>query len=123
MAQTPEQQDRALLARTLASDIVLYQTPDLPYGGEYHGIDGFLRWGKIMGSLFSKVDVQPTNVLENEDDVIVISTITLRVRKTGRELVNPFVQHVKVDREAGKITEFRPFYWNVKGLVEALAEE
>jgi hypothetical protein len=32
------------------------------------------------------------------------------------------MQHVKVDTEAGKITEFRPFYWNVKGLVEALNE-
>ena len=122
MSSPPEKQDPALLAKTLASNVQLYQSDDLPYGGTYEGVEGFLAWGKTMGSLFSKVDVKPSNVLENGEDVIVISTLHLTVRKTGRELANPFLQHVKVDREAGKIVEMRPFYWNVKGLNDALNE-
>lgn len=123
MAQAPEEQDRKLLANTLASNIKLHQTPGLPYGGLYEGIDEFLVWGKTMGSLFSKVDVQPSNILERAADVVVISTVHSTIRKTQRDLSFPFLQHVKVDAEMGKITEIWPFYWNVKGLVEALEEQ
>jgi ketosteroid isomerase-like protein len=120
MAQPPDQKDSALLTNTLSPHIKLYQTPDLPYGGTYEGVEGFLAWGKTMGSYFDTVDVKPLKVLEDGDDVIVISTLHLRVRRTGEVLENPFVQHVKIDRKAGKILEFRPFYWNVKGLSDAL---
>ena len=122
MSQSPGEQDPTLLARTMAADIILYQSPDLPYGGDYHGIDEFIRWSTIMGSLWSKVDVQPSKILENGEDVVVLSTVTFQVRKTGKELVRKFAQHIKVDTEAGKIKEFRPFYWDVKGLVDALNE-
>jgi ketosteroid isomerase-like protein len=122
MSQPSNQQDPALLANTLSPRIKLYQTPDLPYGGTYEGIEGFLAWGKKMGSYFDTVDVQPSKVLEDGDDVIVLSTLRLRVRRTGRVIENPFVQHIRVDREAGKLLEFRPFYWDVRGLSEALNE-
>lgn len=122
MLQPPEEQDPSLLANTLAPNIRLYQSEDLPYGGVYEGIDEFLRWGGIMNGLFSRIDVQPTNVLEKGNDVVVISTLYVTVRKTGKELAKPFMQHVKVDKEAGTIIEFRPFYWNVQSLNEALNE-
>jgi ketosteroid isomerase-like protein len=112
--------DPSLLAKTLSPHVKLYQTPDLPYGGTYEGIEGFLAWGKEMSSYFDHVDVKPTKVLEDGDDVVVLSTLHLRVRKTGKDLIGPFAQHVKVDRVEGKIVEMRPFYWDVRGLNEAL---
>jgi len=52
--------------------------------------------------------------------VVVLSDLYLRVRRTGEELSMPFAQHVKVDREKGVIVEMRPFYWDVRGLNEAV---
>jgi hypothetical protein len=120
MSQPQDKADPSLLARTLSSDVKLYQSPDLPYGGTYSGVEGFLAWGKEMGNCFDQVGVEPNKILEDGDDVVVLSTLNLRVRKTGEVLSGPFAQHVKVDREQGKIVEMRPFYWNVQGLNEAL---
>lgn len=122
MAAAPADRDFSGMASTLSPTMMLYQSPDLPYGGEYEGHEGFRRWGEAMAERFDVVDVMEPRVLEKGDDVVVLSTLLLRVRKTGKELVNPFCQVVQVDREKDIITEIRPFYWNVRGLNEALAE-
>lgn len=123
MSQPPDQADSSILAKTLDANVQLYQSPDLPYGGVYEGVEGFLMWGKEMMSHFSRVDVQSPKVMGDGDDVVVLSTLNLTVRSTGKEWAKPFVQHVKVDLTKGKIVEMRPFYWDVKGLNEALAEK
>ena len=75
-----------------------------------------------MSHYFDIVDVQDPQILENTDIVVVVSTLKLRVRESKKEWSAPFTQLVKVDREKGVISEMRPFYWDVKGLNELLAE-
>lgn len=120
MASPPEKADSSLLAKTLATDVKLYQTPALPYGGTYDGVSGFLKWGQAMASLFDKVDVTPHSIMEDGDHVVVLSDLSLRVRRTSEQFSMPFVQQVKVDREKGVIVEMKPFYWDVQGLNEAV---
>ena len=52
---------------------------------------------------------------------MILSTLRLTL-KDGSAVANPFAQHMKVDCEKGVITEMRPFYWDVRGLGEALAK-
>jgi len=111
MSAPPDKADFSGIAATLSPNIKLYQSDDLPYGGTYEGQEGFLRWSKEMASRFDIVDVQPSDVLEKDDKVVVLSTVKFRVRASGEELVYPFCQVVTVDREKGQITEMRPFYW------------
>ena len=40
MSTPPEEADFSGMAATLARDMKLYQSPDLPYGGLYEGHDG-----------------------------------------------------------------------------------
>ncbi|KAF2239341.1 hypothetical protein EV356DRAFT_502372 [Viridothelium virens] len=104
------------MAATLASDVKLIHSPDVPYGGVYEGPEGFRKWAEEMSRYFDIVDVQNPQVLENGDLVVVVSNLKLRVRESQQEWENPFTQVIKVDRQKGVITEIRPFYWDLKGL-------
>ena len=44
----------SLFSRTLHADVKLYQSPDLPYGGVYTGVEGFLAWSKEMAEYFRR---------------------------------------------------------------------
>ena len=120
MAAPPGTADSSALAATLAPDVKLIQSPDLPYGGVFVGVNGFLDWAKQMNELFSGVDVRDPEVLEGENKAVVLSTLYATVRRTGAVLKIPFVQIIKVDREKGVITEMIPVYWDVEGLKKAL---
>ena len=123
MSSPPEQRDASAMRATLAPDIKLYQSPDLPYPGVYTGIDEFMKWGREMSTYFDKVEVHTTNVLEDGDIVVILGQLTLRARATGEEWTNPFCQVDKVDREKGLITEIRPYYWDVARLNRAVGKK
>ncbi|WP_375382313.1 hypothetical protein [uncultured Sphingomonas sp.] len=44
----PGHADFADMAATLDVDVVLHQSPDLPWGGEFHGHAGYEDWAKRM---------------------------------------------------------------------------
>lgn len=113
----PSTRDPAPMLATLSPALVVHQSPDLPWGGEYVGHEGFARWGAIMTSFFSSLEVLEPRVFEREggDEVMVMSTIKL-VTKDGRVWEKGMVQLVKVDREEGVITEITPWQWDVAGL-------
>ena len=126
MAAPPEKRDFASgMGATLSKDLILYQSPDLPYSESvYHGHDGFQKWSSEMASLFSKLVVAEPKVYEREgaDEVIVISRLELTSRDTGRDIELPLAQVMGVDRKAGVITSMRPFYWDVDGLKKAIGK-
>lgn len=113
------------LNATLSQNVKLIQTPALPYGGIWEGITGFQGWSTQMSELFDIVDVQDPLVFSNEQSnkVIINAQVKFRVRKTQKELVYPMCQVVVVDSEEGVITEIQPFYWDVRGLLQALELE
>ena len=99
------------MASTLDPEVILHQSPDLPFGGEYVGHKRYQDWANAMSAIFDDVDAKEPEFFEKADTVIVVCTLVTRIRATGQSLELPMVQVVKVKR--GKITEFRPFYWNV----------
>ncbi|CAK7243231.1 MAG: hypothetical protein STHCBS139747_004743 [Sporothrix thermara] len=122
MAAPPEQRDFAPMAATLSPDLLLEQTPALPYGGTFHGPEGMQAWARQMADLFDTVDVQGPEFFEREgsESIVILGKLHLRVRKTGEVLDSPFAQVVTVDLEAGVIKSIRPLYWDVHGLNKAV---
>ena len=116
MLQPLSERDFSLMGKHLAEDVKLHQSADLPYGGVYEGHEGWQRCFAEMGKYYSALDVVDPKVFEGEAGVVVISTLKLTGRETGKQWVQPLCQHVQVDREKEVITEMRPFYWNVGGL-------
>ncbi len=105
------------MAATLDPDVALHQSPDLPFGGEYIGHKRYQEWADAMSAIFDKVDAQNPEFFERDDTVVIVCTLVTRIRATREDLKLPMVQIVKV--KSGKITEFRPFYWNVPAYVAA----
>ena len=99
------------MADTLDPAIKLYQSPDLPWGGEYTGHQGFRDWSIAMSSHFDVVDVQDARFFEQGDQVVIVCRLVTHAIATDETLDYPMVQVVTV--RGNKITEFRPFYWNV----------
>ena len=99
------------MAATLDPDVVLHQSPDLPWGGEFHGHAGYEDWARRMSRAFDQLAVRDTKFFENGDTVVITSRLVTRSRASGETLDLPMAQVVRVAGE--RIVEFRPFYWNV----------
>ncbi len=105
------------MRETMDSDVVLHQSPDLPFGGEYVGHEAYERWAKAMASIFDKLEVKEREFFEHGDKVIVFCRFITRSRMNGSTQDLPMTQVVTVRK--GKIVDFRPFYWNVPAYVAA----
>ena len=106
------------MAATLDPDVVLHQSPDLPFGGDYHGHDGYRDWAAAMSDCFDRLEVLEPAFFENDGRVVVVCRLLTRGRQTGVTLELPMAQVVTARQ--GRITEFRPFYWNVPAYVAAV---
>ena len=102
---------------TMDSGVVLHQSPDLPFGGEYVGYKGYEDWAKAMASIFDKLEVSEREFFEHGEKVIVVCRFVTRSRVNGSVQDFPMAQVVTVRK--GKIVDFRPFYWNVPAYVAA----
>ena len=107
-------------AATLAPDVVLHQSPDLPWGGEYVGPQRYEEWARAMNAVFDQVDMQEVEFFEQDDKVVVVGRLVTRIRATGETMDEPMTQVITV--KDGKITDFRPFYWNVPAYVAAATQ-
>jgi len=121
MASPDATRDPTDMLSTLSPKLQVHQSPDLPWGGEYVGHEGFARWGEIMTGYFSSLEVLEPRVFERDagDEVMVFSTLRVKT-KAGKVWEKPFTQVVRVDREEGVIAEITPFQWDVQGLKKLL---
>lgn len=99
------------LVATLDPEVVLHQSPDLPWGGEFHGHTGYEDWARQMRQAFDQLDVKDARFYTDGDTVVITCRLVTRSRTSGETLDLPMVQVVRVRGE--RIVEFRPFYWNV----------
>ncbi len=101
----------------IGTAIELHQSPDLPWGGEYRGHDGFRDWSLKMSDAFDQLSVEDAKFFVSDDTVIILCRLVTRARRSGKVLDAPMTQVVRVRN--GRITEFRPFYWHVPDYVAA----
>ncbi|MGV9664458.1 nuclear transport factor 2 family protein [Nocardia niigatensis] len=108
------------MARHLAPDVVMYQATSLPYGGEWHGREGFRRFIAAMGDSWDGLWFDEQHFLSDQDRVVVYSRGRLRARHTGRTLETSLLQWISF--QDGLITEFRPYYHDTSAVLATLAD-
>ncbi len=110
----------APLAATLDPEVVLHQSPDLPWGGDFQGHAGYENWARQMSEAFDRLEVKDRQLISEGDIVVAICRLVTRSRSSGAVVDAPMTQVVTVRGE--RIVEFRPFYWNVPDYRAAIVE-
>ena len=103
--------DFAPLAATLDPEVVLHQSPDLPWGGEFHGHAGYEDWARKMSAAFDRLEVNNLQLFARGDTVVAACRLVTRSRATSAVVDLLMTQVVTVRDDL--IVDFRPVYWDV----------
>ncbi len=88
--------------------MLLHQSPDLPWGGEFHGHAGYEDWVRQMSRAFDRLEVKDARFFSEDDTVIITCRLVTRSRAPGETLDLPMTQVVRV--AGGCIVAFRRLY-------------
>jgi ketosteroid isomerase-like protein len=80
-------------------------TKILPWGGTYNGREGIKQFFRLLGE---GLDIEQFDIAER-DKVAVLGFIRGKARMTQKLFETYFAHIIKVDRNDGKIVEFRVF--------------
>lgn len=105
------------MAALIDPEAVMYQSPDLPWGGEYRGHTGWLEFFTNFIVHFESLEVSDPLMVGHGDKVMTRATLKTRSRGTGVELTYPMMHDITV--KDGRIVSLRPYYWNVPQYVAA----
>jgi ketosteroid isomerase-like protein len=95
-------------AAMMADDFVLHEPPGLPYGGEYHGPQGFFEVMQKITALFEPSLAKPLEYLDAGNPVIIKLVGRFRSHATG-EVVEMDIVELYYVRD-GKIAELDGYY-------------
>lgn len=88
-------------------DLVFSEAESLPFGGEYHGKDGFLQLLRNVGRHL-KVELAAPEITGGDGLVAVRVHGTMTARATGRSMPMDVVDLYRLS--AGKVTRVEVFY-------------
>lgn len=110
--------DFSAVAGTLNQDIVLFEPSSLPYGGEYHGHDGFELWMRAFADVWSSLEVRDSETFAIDNTVFSRSHVYAKACVTGASVDWPLLQYFRI--RDGRISELRPFHWDTAAMLPAL---
>ena len=87
--------------------ITYYGTDDIPYAGDYRGIDGAMTFLARVGQAIEIVAMEPWKFIAQGDDLAAWGQQRFRRRATGREWESEFA-HIITLRD-GRWLHFRDF--------------
>jgi ketosteroid isomerase-like protein len=102
--------DEDALNRLLDDNLLFVEAAGLPYGGEFHGIEGSKKGVAGMFGAWSHLHVEIEDFLASGDLVIAYMTMVATSRKTGKVYDGYTAELFRFKN--GKIIEWRPIYWD-----------
>jgi hypothetical protein len=109
----------AELADVVAEDFVIVEPESLPYGGEHHGLDGYVKLLRQIGNLF-ELEFEPRGLHAlDELTVLLRMNVTFTARRTARS-VNLAVLEL-IDVQHGRVKRSEVYLSDTAALLETLA--
>ena len=109
------------VAATLHPQIVMIQADSLPFGGQWHGREGFERWMQAFGEAWSSASATDLRFFEHDDTVVVVAQMEATARASGQSFRAPICHVVRI--RDGLLMEFQMFYWDTVATNRALARD
>lgn len=99
-------------------DLVIHEADSLPYGGTYHGPEGFRRLITAVFQTFRSFEVEVDGMLSDGDQVIAMLRLKLGLKDSDRVFETRVAEYWRL--RDGKAIELRPFYWDTAALAAAV---
>jgi ketosteroid isomerase-like protein len=106
-------QDAESVLELFADDAILHgptsSTEILPWGGTYNRREGIKQFFKLLGE---GLDIEQFDIIDfigEREKVVVLGFIRGKARKTLKHFETYFAHIIRLDRNNGKILEFRVF--------------
>ena len=100
-----------------AKDLVLHNAPGLPYGGDYHGWDGYVAQCQKLDAFWANaIHHEREYIPAGEDRVFVHFWIDRDIAHNGQHVKMPIV--AIWDFEGDKVKRIRPFYFDSKEIFD-----
>ncbi|MCK6586565.1 MAG: nuclear transport factor 2 family protein [Polyangiaceae bacterium] len=94
--------------------ITIYEAASLPYGGEYHGHEGFSRLVTAVFTSWAAFEVDLKELFDAGSTIIAILQIRVTLKESGRVVEMPVAEFWRL--RDGKVVDLRPFYWDTAEL-------
>lgn len=104
-------------ARLLDPEIVIHEAESLPYGGTYHGMEGFFDLFRKLAQEFDKLSITPSIIEDTGPFVVALTTLNGQQRCTGKAIVMPLFEQFKLKNKL--VVEVRPFYWDTAQIMSS----
>jgi ketosteroid isomerase-like protein len=113
------EQDLTKVHSLLDPSFVIHYDASLPFGGSYHGIEGFFTVLTTLATSLTDLKTEQLNFMEdtNGEQYTLIINLTARSSASGRPIATQ-VSEVWTVRE-GKAVEARIWYWGAAGLLDS----
>jgi hypothetical protein len=98
----------------LRDDVVVRESPGLPFGGDYHGRSGFLELAKSLDGSFETDNVAGIEFLQDGNTVVLQMTARFTERTSRRVAETAIVEVVTV--ADGQIAEIDVYYKDPAGV-------
>lgn len=106
--------DFGTIATMLEPDFVLHEAGGLPYGGIYHGADGWRAVSRAVVKTWADFTFEPIAVYEAADTLIVNFKIAGKSRRTGRAFSTTVLEIWRF--RGARLREIVPYYWDTAAL-------
>jgi uncharacterized protein len=104
------------LGGMLAADFVVHEAEGLPYGGDYHGVEGWRALSEAIVATWGGFRVTRTDFYgETENSLVVRLFIKGRSRKNGTPFESSVLELWQFD-DGGLLREITPYYWDTQAL-------
>jgi len=115
--QATLQGTESALFEILDKDVAFHEAESLPYGGTQSGVPGAQAGVAGMFGAWSHLRVEIEEILAAGDLVIAYMQITGTSRATGKVYAGPVAELFRF--KSGKISEWRPIYWDTHAVRKA----
>ena len=89
------------VAATLHPQILMIQADSLPFGGQWHGREGFERWMQAVSRVWSSACTTDVRFFEHDGTVVVIAEMEATARDSGESFRTPVCRSMKLNRSLG----------------------
>ena len=104
----------------VSDDIVIHIPPGLPYGGDYHGWDGYLRQFRELAAFYTDLKSGLAEFVCHGNKVIVLVVLSGRIARNGKAISIPLANIWELKN--GKVIKLTPYYYDTKSICDLAAQ-